>query len=129
MALLGFKKVYMERILSGEKTTTIRAPRKYPVKVGETLYLYVGLRTKGCRKLGEAEALEVKDIIITDSYDIVEGWNPKNKRFLSIPEMEELVVKDGFDSPEAFFKFFDENHGLPLHANLISWGKTLKLEE
>ena len=49
--------VFIDKILSGEKRQTIRkAGKKWDkVKVGDKLTLYTGLRTKECRKLGEAE--------------------------------------------------------------------------
>jgi len=52
MPLLGFS-VFKNKLLSGEKTQTIRRPRKQPIKVDDTLYIYWKLRTKNCQKLGE----------------------------------------------------------------------------
>lgn len=48
--------VFIDKILSGEKRQTIRraSPKWENVKVGDKLTLYTGLRTKQCRKLGEA---------------------------------------------------------------------------
>lgn len=51
MALLNFQKQFADLIEAGTKRQTIRAARKYPIKVGDKLYLYTGLRTKYCRKL------------------------------------------------------------------------------
>ncbi len=52
--LIGFKKQFAHLVESGEKTQTVRSfPKRVP-RIGETAYLYTGLRTKGCRKLGEA---------------------------------------------------------------------------
>lgn len=53
MPLLGFTKL-KEKLLDGTKTQTIRRPRKYPLKVGDKLFVYWKLRTKQCEKLGEA---------------------------------------------------------------------------
>ena len=44
MALYNFKRQFVPMVLSGEKTHTIRATRARATKVGETLYLYTGLR-------------------------------------------------------------------------------------
>lgn len=51
MPLLNFELRFAGLIESGEKRQTIRAQRKYPIKAGDKLYLYTGVRTKNCRKL------------------------------------------------------------------------------
>ena len=51
MALLNFKKQFVEPIRDGRKHHTIRAARKIPVKVGEKLYLYCGCRQKGAFRI------------------------------------------------------------------------------
>jgi len=43
----------------GAKRCTIRATRKRPICPGDRLSLYTGMRTKACRKLGEAECRTV----------------------------------------------------------------------
>lgn len=40
MPLLNFEYRFADKIESGEKRQTIRAPRKYPIKAGDKLYLY-----------------------------------------------------------------------------------------
>lgn len=59
MPALNFKKRFEPMIESGDKRQTIRAKRKdcRDPKEGQTLYLYTGMRSKGCRKLGEAPCL------------------------------------------------------------------------
>jgi len=64
MPALNFKKQFIEKILSGEKKQTIRAMRKRPFKVGDRLYLYTWMRTRWCRKLGEAVCTKVEHIKI-----------------------------------------------------------------
>ncbi len=48
MTLLNFKKDFVTLILGRSKPHTIRQERKHPIKVGDTLQLYYGLRTKSC---------------------------------------------------------------------------------
>jgi len=48
MPTINFTKFKVE---SGEKRQTIRAVRKRPIKVGDKLHLYSGLRTKKARNL------------------------------------------------------------------------------
>ena len=59
MAALNFQKQFAPDVESGIKLQTIRAKRKNPIKEGETLYLYTGMRTKKCRKLGEVKCYSV----------------------------------------------------------------------
>lgn len=76
MPLLGFTKL-KSKLLDGSKTQTIRRPRKYPINVGDKLYIYWKLRTKECEKLGEAIATKVvrKQLVdITNEDAIKDGF-------------------------------------------------------
>lgn len=55
--LLGFKKRFVDPILIGTKVHTLRNKRKKTPKVGETLHMYTGLRTKNCQKITSKEKL------------------------------------------------------------------------
>lgn len=77
MPLLGFTKL-KDKLLDGSKTQTIRKPRKYPLKVGDKLFIYWKLRTKSCEKLGEAV---ITKIVRKSLRDIT----------------EDEAVKDGFE--------------------------------
>src|SRR5665648_136068 len=59
-------KDYATRLKIKPKTTTIRATRKRPFKKGDKLFLFSGLRTKYCHKLGEVICLKVEDIEISE---------------------------------------------------------------
>ncbi len=76
MVLLGFS-VLKEKLLNGSKTQTIRKPRKHPIREGDKAYIYFGLRTKHCQKLGEGQILSVV-----------------RKKFFDLSD--EDAVKDGF---------------------------------
>lgn len=125
MPLLGFIKEFAPSVELGleqpehpeAKRQTIRARRKdgRDPKAGDTLYLYTGLRTKSCRKLGEAKCLGASDILITGKHVFLEGCH------LNHDEMAALAKADGFQSLYAFHNFFRENHGLPFRGLLIKW--------
>lgn len=54
MPALPFQKNLRAPIRKGTKPGTVRQVRlKNPIKVGDTLYLYTGMRTKQCKKFGE----------------------------------------------------------------------------
>jgi len=64
MPALNFQARFADAVERGDKTQTIRAPRKRPFKVGDNLYLYTGMRTKWCRKLLDAVCIGVDPIRI-----------------------------------------------------------------
>lgn len=55
--LLGYKKRFVDPIKIGTKVHTMRKPRKVKPKIGETLYMYTGLRTKHCEFITDKEKL------------------------------------------------------------------------
>ena len=115
MALLGYKKQFAQAVESGIKRQTIRAKRKYPIKLGENLYHYTGLRTKNCRKLLESKCLGVADIRIH-----VDGIFVSDQKLKEV-NAKELAKQDGFSDTESFIEFFRINHGFPFHGDLIRW--------
>lgn len=114
MPLLGFKKQFAHLVENGTKRQTIRgrAPQ-----VGEKLYLYTGLRTKQCRKLGEAICKSVEEITI--DYN---GINVSGK-WLSESERNALAQADGFSGFYHMKEYFQKTHGLKdgFSGLLIKW--------
>ena len=58
---------------SGAKPCTIRAPRKRPIHVGDTLYLYTGMRTKACRRLCTVTCMAKLPILIDGESVVLAG--------------------------------------------------------
>lgn len=117
MPAYNFKKEFAEKVESGLKRQTIRKTRKdgkRPV-VGTTAYLYAGMRTKNCKKLGEHVIKSVHNISIKMS-----GVYIDNVHITSNPLIK-LAQLDGFDSYTAMFDFFFKTHGLPFEGHLIKW--------
>ena len=117
MAAYNFKKRFAPLVESGEKRQTIRAERKDGRKprIGETLYLYTGMRTKGCRRLLKSQCQSVEEIKIFNNIIIVSGT------WLEPYEVAALTRDDGFENENEFFEFFKEEHGLPFRGLLIKW--------
>jgi hypothetical protein len=90
MPIIGFTRL-LDKLMDGTKTQTIRNPRKQPLKVGDKLIIYWKLRTKKCKKLGEA--------IITK---IV------RKKFYEIGP--EDAIKDGCKNLDEFIRLFEQLH-------------------
>lgn len=128
MALLGFKKRFAPMVENGLrehpdptiriKRQSIRAKRRdgRNPHAGETLFLFTGLRTKSCRRLGITPCKSVEEITIESHGINVAG------EWLRHADVEEVARQDGFDSFEQMLAFFEkEHHGLPVWGLLIKW--------
>lgn len=104
--------VFIDKILAGEKRQTIRraSPKWQNVKVGDKLTLYTGLRTKQCRKLGEAVVESITPIMIDTECDNIAVETPLGDFNLDLPALNDLVERDGFVSNPDFFNFFRLNY-------------------
>ena len=110
MPLLNFQKRFVTQVESGRKRQTIRAMRKIPFKVGDKLFLYTGLRTKDCRKLGEVICERVRHILIEMKTD---GISPRyiitvdnDEECLYGEILKNIAIKDGFLSLLELISFF-----------------------
>lgn len=107
---------------SGEKRQTIRPVRKNSIKPGDTLYLYTGMRTKGCRKLGQEVCTAIQTIEINNERgrfgSVVIDGQPHR-----IPDLDILTLasRDGFANVSDFFDFFRQQYELPFKGVLIKW--------
>ncbi len=97
------------------KRQSIRALRKRQFKVGDRLYLYTGMRTKGCRKLGEAV---VKDVL---PIEFSRGWGTLDGEKMNAEVFHHIAVCDGFESAYEMLNWFEKEHGLPFTGQLIRW--------
>jgi hypothetical protein len=72
MPSIPFQYRLIKAVMSGEKPFTVRQINtKRPVKKGDTLYIYTGMRTKQCRKHGEHVCVGVLPIEIDYKKKIV----------------------------------------------------------
>lgn len=113
--LLGFKQRFVEPILTGSKIHTLRLRRKKPPKLGETLYMYTGLRTNNseliCKNhtlLGEQKTWVRIDFVMSDKKAIIEyrlkvcvdGFR------LSDQQLYDFVINDGFTGIADFVEYW-----------------------
>lgn len=117
MPAYSFKKRFIEPIKNGSKTQTIRGKRKNQAKKGDTLYLYYGMRTKWCTKIGEAICEKTCDIEMSSKGNVF-----VNGDRLSIEERNLLAVQDGFKDFNEMYEWWDKI-GLPFRGDLIFWEK------
>lgn len=115
MPLLSFS-VFKDKILSGAKRRTIRAPRKIPIKVGDTLYMWWKSRSpKEKEKLGESTCIRVSPIKIEKKFTLCPDLSAIYR------DIDEFAQADGFDNWQQMIEFFDKTHGLPFTGVLIEW--------
>lgn len=117
MPALSFKRQFADLVESGQKRQTIRARRQdgRDPKPGDKLFLFFGLRTKGCRRLGEAVCINTAAVLI-DRYRIVLGASEMT------PAGEEALARaDGFETAADLRRWFEAEHGLPFWGLLIQW--------
>lgn len=119
MAALNFHERFADKVESGEKTQTIRAFRKIPIKVGEILYLYTGLRTKHARKLGEGKC--TSNGVIEIRSDAIYIRRRSSKVWIGGKKLDQFARSDGFESWEDMKKWWLNVHGLPFTGNIIEW--------
>lgn len=120
MPAISFQKQFADAVEAGDKLQTIRASRrdgKPTATVGQTLYLYTGMRTKSCRKLGEAICTCTAQFVITEGRDMIIDGTP----IRSMGSEDRFAENDGFANAGAMVDWFEEIHGLPFHGTLIEW--------
>jgi hypothetical protein len=118
MPAYNFKPQFVEPIQSGQKSTTIRPPRRRPTRAGDILYLYTGMRTKKCRHIGIHRCVKVEPVVIhPDKMDMRIGGLACTNRAIA-----DIAQADGFASAKAFFQFFEKTYGTgQLDMELIEW--------
>lgn len=125
MVAYSFQKQFVAPILAGAKCQTIRADRRRHARIGESLQLYTGMRTKQCRLIGLAKCHGVSPITInmeTNSVLTTEGelhgWG----------KLDEFAEKDGFDSWLMMRAFWRDHHPsiVIFSGVLIQWSQFRK---
>jgi len=116
MPSFNFKKEFADSVRTGRKHQTIRAKRKNRPRPGQTAFLFTGLRTVSCKRLGEHPIENVHDITITKKSVAIDGeYLQKHK------DLTRFAKDDGFTCFRALTMFFEKEHGLPFNGDLIIW--------
>jgi hypothetical protein len=112
------------------KRQTIRAiGRRRHAHPGETLQLYTGMRTKQCRKIGEARCVSVDPIRIDFKYRYHPSW-PAGRIEWGDPfhvcqgqeNLNNFARQDGFLDWNEMLVFWGEEHGLgEFRGVMIRW--------
>lgn len=137
MAILSFKKRFAGNVRNGRKRQTIRGFRKYPIRPGETLYLYTALRTKYAKKLREVTCESVHNIFILFNGKKIFVFEQSDTGFRhpaiynSDAALDAFAKADGFKDFEDMRAFWIAEHGVkkgnrkvilrPFKGTLIKW--------
>jgi hypothetical protein len=133
MPSLNFQEQFVPFVEDESKLHSIRAKRKRPWKVGDTLYLYTGLRHKGARLIRKATCVKVEEIRmkwsepISNPNAVVPGRRLRiwiDGEELSDDEREALAQRDGFLSLVAFVVYWHPR--IPFVGDIIHWARQAK---
>jgi len=116
MPAYSFKERFVSDVKAGIKTQTIRTKRKHQIKAGDPVYLYYGMRTKFCTKIGEGICTGVADILIANSGILIEGVG-----FAQGEDLESIAKSDGFENWETMKRWWKKINGLPFKGEIIFW--------
>lgn len=116
MPALNFKQLFVDAIRTGRKRQTIRKVRqRRPIQVNDTLYLYSGMRTRACQKIGAYRCVQILPIEITAHAITLDGADMLHW------ETDQLAHADGFASVKQLTDFFAAEYGLPFQGVVIEW--------
>lgn len=115
MPAYNFKAQFADAVCAHVKRQTIRAKRKHQPRIGQVAYCFTGMRTRGCRYLGEWIIRKVAEIRILEDGVILEGGPVR------FDELDTFARMDGFESWPDMRRFFTKQHGLPFHGVLVIW--------
>lgn len=115
MPALNYQKRFAVLVKNRVKRSTIRATRKRPIYIGDTLYHYTGMRSKQCRLLREDKCTLVRDIQIkANGTVLIDGQAIYQKNAAAI------AFQDGFVSLQEFIDFFCPA-GADFRGQYIQW--------
>lgn len=128
MPAFNFKKQFADDVRDGFKRQTVRADRKDGrphAKVGDTIKLYTGMRTKSCELLAEATVTRIARVRIDTTSMSINGHSlPSTIHSRDCEQTDnEFAEADGFESFMDMADWFEKTHGLPFEGTLIQWGE------
>ncbi|HTF80095.1 MAG TPA: ASCH domain-containing protein [Cytophagales bacterium] len=116
--LLGFKPQFAEPIIKGTKIHTLRNEPKRMPKIGETLHMYTGLRTRNCKLIrNDLKLVSITRVTLITRWDHTLNIH-SSKLILRYPNynvnldnesMQEFFINDGFKDQSGFTEFWKKN--------------------
>lgn len=126
MALLNFSRPsFVKAILADTKHRTVRPRRKHPIRKGEKLYLYTGLRTPAAKKLREVTCTGVQEVVLVQQASTGSSAFPLriylDGKLLNRKALLQFVHSIGFVSPAECYAYFQSHYTFPFRGQVIDW--------
>ena len=121
MPAINFQERFADMVESGEKRQTIRRVWKRPIKAGDALYLYTGMRTKRCRLLKEVSCKHIQFIKLHVGCLSLQFPYGAVREYGASGCLNQFAEKDGFKDWPEMRDWFKERYGLPFEGVLIEW--------
>ena len=123
MVAINFQPNFADEVEWGKKRQTIR--RAARCKPGDALQLYTGMRTKQCRKLGDAICTRIRPVVIRDTEMLLDGrivFAGDARRDDLGDHDNDFARKDGFEGFMEMAEWFQARYGaLPFEGVVIEW--------
>jgi hypothetical protein len=122
MPSFNFKPQFANKVKRNTKPGTVRQVRKKPMKVGDTMHCFTGMRTRDCKKIVSRPCVAIVDIHINSGWagHCVIKLNGKQDDFIT----GSFAKDDGFKSSEEFLQFFRTTYSLPFTGHWYLWKKS-----
>jgi hypothetical protein len=132
MVAYNFQRRFVAPIVAGDKTHTLRGPRRRHVRVGEAMQLYSGMRTKNCELIADAlcnrflgiflKFSECREFALFDVTEQESGHFVRTGALRPIEDPETFARSDGFAGLEAMAAFWRDVHCVTSwNGFLVGW--------
>ncbi len=129
MVAYNFEKRFAPAIESGAKTNTIRKTGKRThAKPGDSIQLYIGMRTKSCEKIVEDRVcLCRRAIVIKVAANFISSITLDGE---SVEDLDSFAVSDGFQDAADMHRFWLKFHGQGTFEGVfIQWGESNETDQ
>lgn len=130
MVAYSFQRQFEAPMIARTKIQTLRNDRKRHARVGETLQLYTGMRTRACRLIGLATCERVDAITIDFRSPRIEIGEAR--RIYTPAGFNAFATADGFPSWDLLETFWRKHHPAITDSWTgvrIQWGSTFRLPD
>lgn len=119
MPAFNFKPEFIHAVKTGAKFSTMRETAR--CKVGNKMFLFTGMRTKNCRKLGVGICTGVYPVKLSFGNGTLDIHRLVDETPFTIIDLKNM---EGFETLEHMYDFFEAQYGLPKTLYLHTWKLT-----
>ena len=107
MPALNLKAQFAPLVADGRKLCTMR---RNPAPIGATAYLFTGMRTKSCKRLGSGTIVHCVPVSLGRQQN-GRPFGLLNKKKMTIEELMDLAHQDGFADSGEMVDWFSATYG------------------